>query len=66
METQTQSDPYLLTEISKIKAIDNHAPLKYVASGEKAYNEFDARPANPTPPLLVTHVEPSAFPGFLT
>jgi hypothetical protein len=38
-------DPDLLTEISKIKAIDNHAhPLKYVAPGEKPDDEFDALP----------------------
>ena len=42
---QTVADPSLLAEISKIKAIDNHAhPLKYVAEGEKADGEFDALP----------------------
>src|SRR5258706_306675 len=40
---QTRADADLLTEISKIKAIDNHAhPLKYVAAGEKADDEYDA------------------------
>jgi len=35
----------LLTEIYRIKAIDNHAhPLKYVAPGEKPDDEFDALP----------------------
>src|SRR5258706_7991256 len=35
----------LLTEISKIKAIDNHAqPPKYVAQGEKADDEYDTLP----------------------
>jgi uncharacterized protein len=42
---QTKADSSLLTEIYKIKAIDNHAhPLKYVADGEKADDEFDALP----------------------
>ena len=42
---QTRADADLLTEISKIKAIDNHAhPLKYVAAGEKADDEYDALP----------------------
>ena len=42
---QTPADPALAAEISKIKAIDNHAhPLKYVAEGEKPDDEFDALP----------------------
>jgi uncharacterized protein len=42
---QTRSDQKLFAEISKIHAIDNHAhPLKYVATGEKADDEFDALP----------------------
>src|SRR5713101_8870216 len=42
---QTIADPSLLAEISKIKAIDNHAhPLKYVSEGEKPDDEFDALP----------------------
>jgi len=42
---QTVADPSLLAEISKIKAIDNHAhPLKYIAEGEKPDDEFDALP----------------------
>src|SRR5260221_9798427 len=42
---QTRADADLLTEISKIKAIDNHAhPLKYVAAGEKPDDEYDALP----------------------
>ena len=43
--SQTVVDPSLLAEISKIKAIDNHAhPLKYVAEGEKPDDEYDALP----------------------
>ncbi len=42
---QSGVDRDLLNEINKIKAIDNHAhPLKYVAEGEKADDEFDALP----------------------
>src|SRR5260370_40356495 len=42
---QTIADPSLLAEISKIKAIDNHAhPLKYVAQGEQPDDEYDALP----------------------
>src|SRR6266852_7436708 len=45
IEAQTRVDADLLTEISRIKAIDNHAhPLKYVAAGEKPDDEFDALP----------------------
>ena len=45
LRAQTGIDRDLLTEISKIKAIDNHAhPLKYVAQGEKPDDEFDALP----------------------
>src|SRR6266478_10148545 len=42
---QTRADAGLVSEISKIKAIDNHAhPLKYVAAGEKPDDEYDALP----------------------
>src|SRR5450432_1045908 len=42
---QTAADPALVAEISKIKAIDNHAhPLKYVADSEKPDDEYDALP----------------------
>src|SRR5713226_9311226 len=45
INAQTQANPSLLAEISKIKAIDNHAhPLKYVAEGEKPDDEYDALP----------------------
>src|SRR6266436_3716337 len=45
IDAQTVADPSLLAEISKIKAIDNHAhPLKYVAEGEKPDDEYDALP----------------------
>jgi uncharacterized protein len=45
INAQTRVDGDLLNEISKIKAIDNHAhPLKYVAAGEKPDDEYDALP----------------------
>src|SRR5258708_21739760 len=45
IDAQTRIDTDLLNEISKIKAIDNHAhPVKYVAEGEKPDDEFDALP----------------------
>src|SRR5712664_2547099 len=45
IDSQTVADPSLLAEISKIKAIDNHAhPLKYVAEDEKPDDEYDALP----------------------
>src|SRR5438552_6801899 len=44
-DAQTIADPELVNEISKVKAIDNHAhPLKYVAEGEKPDDELDALP----------------------
>ena len=40
--SQTTADADLLAEITKIKAIDNHAhPLRYVSEGEKPDDEFD-------------------------
>jgi uncharacterized protein len=49
---QTAVDPDLLNEISKIKAIDNHAhPLKFVAPGEKPDDEFDALPLEAIAPF---------------
>src|SRR5437762_7203233 len=45
ISAQVTADRDLLDEISKIKAIDNHAhPLKYVAAGEKPDDEYDALP----------------------
>jgi predicted TIM-barrel fold metal-dependent hydrolase len=45
INAQTRPDADLLNDISKIKAIDNHAhPLRYVAPGEKPDDEFDALP----------------------
>src|SRR5467141_3811400 len=49
---QTVADRSLLAEISKIKAIDNHAhPLKYVAQGEQPDDEFDALPLDAIDPF---------------
>lgn len=44
-QAQTSADAQLVSAISKIKAIDNHAhPLRYVAPSEKPDDEFDALP----------------------
>jgi uncharacterized protein len=52
LSAQSDLDRDLLSEISKIKAIDNHAhPLKYVAAGEKADDEYDALPLEAIPPF---------------
>ena len=49
---QAGIDRDLLSEISKIKAIDNHAhPLRYVAPGEKPDDEYDALPLEAIPPF---------------
>ena len=49
---QPSADNDLLNKISSIKAIDNHAhPLKYVATGDKPDNEFDALPVDAMPPF---------------
>ena len=49
---QTTADSDLLTEINKIKAIDNHAhPLRYVAPGDKPDDEFDALPLDDIDPF---------------
>ncbi|MEK6337566.1 MAG: amidohydrolase family protein [Acidobacteriota bacterium] len=54
IHAQTRVDTDLLNEISKIKAIDNHAhPLKYVASGGKADDEFDALPLEVMDPFTL-------------
>jgi hypothetical protein len=52
LSAQSDLDRDLLSEISKIKAIDNHAhPLKYVAPGEQADDEYDALPLEAIPPF---------------
>jgi hypothetical protein len=49
---QYPADPQLLTEINKIKAIDNHAhPLRYVAEGAKPDDEYDALPLESIEPF---------------
>jgi hypothetical protein len=50
LPAQSDLDRDLLSDISKIKAIDNHAhPLRYVAPGEKADDEYDALPLEAIP-----------------
>lgn len=57
---QSSTDPSLMAEIRRIRAIDNHAhPPKLVSSGEKD-DEFDALPCDPlepTQPGLITRAD---------
>jgi predicted TIM-barrel fold metal-dependent hydrolase len=66
VDAQTRADGDLANEISKIKAIDNHAhPLKYVAAGDKPDDEFDALPLDVIVPFpLPTRLSP-ANPEFI-
>src|SRR5690349_11952172 len=49
---QYSADPQLLSEINKIKAVDNHAhPLRYVAEGGKPDDEYDALPLEAIDPF---------------
>src|ERR1041385_1332805 len=49
---QHSADPQLLSEINKIKAIDNHAhPLRYVPEGGKPDDEYDALPLEAIDPF---------------
>jgi uncharacterized protein len=49
---QTTVDRELAAAISKIRAIDNHAhPLRYVPTGEKPDDEFDALPLDAIGPI---------------
>jgi len=49
---QYPADPQLLSEINKIKAIDNHAhPMRYVAEGGKPDDEYDALPLEAIDPF---------------
>jgi len=51
---QVTADPQLLAEISKIRAIDNHAhPLRVVAEGEKPDDEYDALPLEGLEPFAL-------------
>ncbi len=61
VNAQTRADAEIANEISKIKAIDNHAhPLKFVAPGEKADDEFDALPLDAIVPFpLPVRLNPS-------
>src|SRR5258708_352779 len=61
LNAQTRVDTDLLNEISKIKAIDNHAhPLRYVAAGEKSDDEYDALPLDAIVPFpLAVRLNPS-------
>ncbi|HWX53412.1 MAG TPA: amidohydrolase family protein [Verrucomicrobiae bacterium] len=59
------ADPQLLSEISKIKAIDNHShPPRVVGPGEKD-DEFDALPCDPLEPGDLPVVARPENPRFL-
>src|SRR5258708_12427807 len=54
INAQTRADPDLLNEISKIKAIDNHAhPLRYVAPRETPHHAYTSLPFDPTMPFTL-------------
>src|ERR1700748_162912 len=60
------ADPQLLSEINKIKAIDNHShPPKLVGAGEKD-DEFDALPCDPLEPSDPTIITRPENPQYLT
>jgi uncharacterized protein len=64
---QTKADPQLLAEISRIKAIDNHAhPLKLTAAGEKPDDEFDALPLEALDPFPLPQRLQLTNPEFVT
>jgi predicted TIM-barrel fold metal-dependent hydrolase len=51
---QTNADPELLAEITKIKAIDNHAhPLRFVGEGDRPDDEYDALPLEGLEPFAM-------------
>lgn len=63
---QAGLDRDLLNEISKIRAIDNHAhPLKYVAAGEKRDDEYDALPLEAIPAFALPVRLNPANPEFI-
>jgi len=63
--TQSQPDAALLSEIQKIKAIDNHTHvLKVVAAGEQD-TEFDALPCDPLEPSGAPTMTRPDNPAFL-
>ncbi len=55
VERQPQADPGILSEVQRIRAIDNHAhPVRYTHSNEPSDRDFDALP--------VSNMEPSSDP----
>jgi predicted TIM-barrel fold metal-dependent hydrolase len=57
-------DPEIALEISRIKAIDNHAhPVRPTAPGEKADDEFDALPVDNLEPQSDPVRQRPTFPG---
>jgi predicted TIM-barrel fold metal-dependent hydrolase len=63
---QTTADPQLLAEITKIKAIDNHAhPLRFVAEGDKPDDEYDALPLEGLEPFAMPPRVSPANPEYI-
>src|SRR6185369_6734045 len=63
---QTTPDQQLVAEISKIKAIDNHAhPLRFVAEGGKPDDEYDALPLEGLEPFSLPPRLNPANPEYL-
>src|SRR5215467_15751674 len=65
MARSQAADPQLLSEINKIKAIDNHShPPKVVGPGEKD-DDFDILPCDPLEPSDPTTVSRPENPQYL-
>ena len=66
VHAQTRAiDPALMTEIRRIRAIDNHShPPKLVAAGEKD-DEFDALPCDPLEPTAASLTTRPTNPQYL-
>src|SRR5262245_66408768 len=59
------ADPHLLSEVNKIKAIDNHShPPKVVGAGEKD-DDFDILPCDPLEPSDPTTISRPENPHYL-
>ena len=57
LAAQAEPDPYLLSEINKIKAVDNHTHVPKLVGAEEKDDEYDALPCG-------GYVEPSDDPGM--
>ena len=57
LAAQAEPDPYLLSEINKIKAVDNHTHVPKLVGAEEKDDEYDALPCG-------GYVEPSDDPSM--